>query len=78
MGFPGDASVKETAPNAGDVRDIGSIPGLGRSRGGGLGNPLQYSCLKNPKDRGAWKAMVHRVTKSLTCLKRGSIHRIFQ
>ena len=78
MGFPGDASVKETAASAGDVRDIGSIPGLGRSPGGGLGNPLQYSCLKNPKDRGAWKAMVHTVTKSLTCLKRGSIHRIFQ
>ena len=78
MGFSGDASVKETAANAGDVRDIGSIPGLGRSPGGGLGNPLQYSCLKNPKDRGAWQAMVHRVAKSLTCLKRGSMHRILQ
>ena len=52
--------------NAGDVRDTGSIPGSGRSYGGGHGNPLQYSCLENPVDRGAWQATVHGVVKSLT------------
>ena len=51
---------KESAINAGD---LGSIPGLGRSRGEGNGNPLLYSCLGNPMDRGAWQATVHRVTK---------------
>ena len=53
-----------------DVRDAGSIPGLGRSLGGRHGNPLQYSCLENPTDRGAWRATFHRVTKSQTQLKR--------
>ena len=51
--------VKNPPANAGDVRDTGSIPGLGRSPGGGHGNPLQSSCLKDPKDRGAWQAAVH-------------------
>jgi len=51
----------ESACNAGD---IGSVPGLGRSPGVGNGNPLQYSCLENPKDRGAWQATVHGVAKS--------------
>ena len=46
--------VKKAPANAGDIRDTGSIPGLGRSPGGGDGNPLQYSCLENPTDRGAW------------------------
>ena len=55
--------VKNLPANAGDVRDAGLIPGLGRSAGGGHGNPLQYSCLENPRDRGAWRAMVHRVTE---------------
>ena len=50
---------KEPACNAGDTRDMGSIPGLGRSPGGGHGNPLQYSCLENPVDRRAWWAIVH-------------------
>ena len=50
-GFPGGSDCKESACNAGD---LGSIPGSGRSLGGGHGNPLQYSCLKNPMDRGAW------------------------
>ena len=54
--------VKASAYNAGD---LDSIPGLERSPGEGNGNPLQYSCLENPKDRGAWQAMVHRVTKKL-------------
>ena len=56
--------VKNPPDNAGCVRDTGSIPGLGRSPGGGHGDPWQYCCLENPRDRGAWWAMVHRVTKS--------------
>ena len=55
--------VKNLPPNAGDVRDITSSPGLGRSPGGGHGNPLQYSCLENPMDRGVWRAIVHGVAK---------------
>ena len=55
--------VKSPPANAGDIRDRGSIPGSGRSRGGGHGNPLQYSCLENPMDRGAWRATVHSVTE---------------
>ena len=57
-------AVKNLPANAGDVRDVGSIPELGRSPGGGNGNPLQYSCLGNPTDRGAWWARVHGVAKS--------------
>ena len=53
--------VKNPRANAGDVREPGSIPALGRSPGGGHGNPLQYSCLENPMDRGAWQAVAHRV-----------------
>ena len=56
---------KNPPTNAGDVRDVGSIPGLGRSPGEGNGNPLQYSSLENPMNGGAWQALVHRVTKSL-------------
>ena len=63
MGFSGGSDRKESACNVGD---LGSIPGWGRSPGGGHGNPLQHSCLENPMDRGAWWAMVHRVTKSQT------------
>ena len=54
---------KKLPADAGDLRGSGSIPGLGRSLGGGHGNPLQYSCLENPMDRGAWWDMVCRVTK---------------
>ena len=57
---------KESTCNAGDTEDMGSISGLGRFLGGGHGNPLQYSCLENPMDRGAWRATVHGVTKSRT------------
>ena len=64
MGFPGGAGGKEPACYGGNVRDMDSIPGLGRSPGGGHGNLLQYSCLENPMDRGAWWATVHRITKS--------------
>ena len=53
--------MKNLRANAGDVRDWGSIPGSGKSPGGGNGNPLQYSCLGNPMDRGAWRAIVHGV-----------------
>ena len=60
VGLPGGSVGKESACNEGD---LGSIPGSGRSPGGGHGNPLQYSCLENPMDRGAWRATVHRVTK---------------
>ena len=66
--------VKNLPANAGDIRDMGSIPGSGRSPGGGHGNPLQYSCLENPMDRGTWRATVHRVAKSQTKLKRFSTH----
>ena len=58
--------VKNPPANAGDIRDMDSIPGLERSPGGGHGNPLQYYCLENPMDTGAWLAMVHRVAKSWT------------
>ena len=58
--------VKNLPSNVGDVGDVGLLPGLGRFPGGGHGNPLQYSCLDNPMDRGAWRAMVHRVEKSQT------------
>ena len=58
--------VKDSPANAGDVRDADSTPGLGRSPGGENGNPLQYSCLKNPMDRGAWRATVHGVAKNQT------------
>ena len=70
MGFPVALVIKNLPANAGDVRDVGSIPGLGRSPAGGHGNPLQYSCLKNPMDRRAWWAAVHGVIKSQTQLKR--------
>ena len=66
--------VKNLSANAGDIRDMGSVPGLRRSPGGGHGNPLQYSCLENPMDRGSRRATVHGVAKSQTQLKRLSTH----
>ena len=60
--------VKNIPANAGDARDVGSIPGLGRSPGEGTGNPFQFSCLGNFMGRGAWHATVHGVTKSQTQL----------
>ena len=63
LGLPRWLSGKESACNAGNARDAGSIPGSGRSPEGGNGNPLQYSCLENPIDREAWGATVHGVTK---------------
>ena len=64
--FPGGKLVKNPPAN---VRDLGSIPGLGRSPGGGHSNPFQYSCLENPMDRGAWRAKIQSVTKSWIWLK---------
>ena len=61
--------VKNLPTNAGGIRGTGSVPGSGRCPGEGNGNPLQYSCLENPMDRGAWWAAVHGVTKSWTQLK---------
>ena len=61
--------VKNLPASTGDLRDVGSVPRLGRSPGERNGNPLQYSCLENPMDRGAWQATVHRVAKSQTQLK---------
>ena len=74
MGFPGGSVGKESACNAGDARDSDSIPGWGRSPGGGHGNPLQYYCLENPMDRGAWQVTVHGIAKSQTRLKQLSMH----
>ena len=66
MGFPCGSAGKESACNAGD---LGLIPGLGRSPGEGNGNPLQYSCLGNPMDRGAWQPTVPRITKESNMTK---------
>ena len=73
MGFPGGSDGKESACNAGD---LGLITGLGRSPGGGHGNPLQYSCLENLMDRGDWWATVHGVTKSQTQLSDQAQHEL--
>ena len=76
VGFPGGSEDKASACNAGDP---GSIPGLGRSPGEGNGNPIQYSCLENPMDRGPWRATVRGVAKSQTRLSdfTHSTHTIF-
>ena len=63
-GFPGDSVVKHPPASAGDARDAGSIPELGRSPGVGTGNPLQYSCLENSMGRDAWWATVHGAAES--------------
>ena len=69
LGLPWWLSGKESVCNTRASGDAGLISGLGRSPGGGHDNPLQYSCLENPMDRGAWQATVHRVAKSQTLLK---------
>ena len=72
--------VKNPAANAGDIRDTSSIPGLGRSSGGGHGNPVQYSCLENPMDRGVWQVTVHglaRVRHNWSDLAHTSIYTVF-
>ena len=70
-------AVKGPSAKAGDIRDMRSTPGSGRSPGGGHGSPLHYSCLENPLGRGAWRAMVHGVTKSRTHLKQISMQLTF-
>ena len=74
MASQGAPSVKNLPDNAGDIRDMGLIPGSGRSLGGGHGNVFQYSCLENLIDRGAWWATVHRVVNSWTGLEQLSTH----
>ena len=66
LDFPGVPGVKNLPSNAGDLRHTDLIPGLARCPGGGTGNPLQYSCLENPRDRGTWRTTVHRVAESDT------------
>ena len=61
--FPGGSVVKNLSASVGDVRDMGLIPGLGRSLGEGNGNPLQYTCWENPRDKGTWPAIAHEVSK---------------
>ena len=73
-GFPGDSVGKESACNARDTGDLGVIPGLGRSTGEEHGNPLQYSCLENPTDRGTWRAIVRGVAKSQTRMSNEHVH----
>ena len=63
LGFPSGSVVKNLPANAGNARDADSIPGLVRSPGEGNGNPLQYSCLENPMDRGAWRTTIYGVTE---------------
>ena len=74
FGLPQWLSSKESACNARAAGDSGSYPGWGRSPGGGHGNQLQYSCLNNPMDRGAWQTTVHSITKSQAQLKQHSTH----
>ena len=74
-GFPGGSVINNSPANAGDTGDVGLIPGLRRSPGGRHGNPLQYSCLENPKDRGAWQATVLRVARELDTSSQLSMHR---
>ena len=66
MSFSGGAMVKNLPANARDTKDMGSIPGSGRSPGVGNGNPLQYPCLENSMDRGVWQAVLHGVTTEHT------------
>ena len=68
------AVVVKNMPANGDMRDVGLIPGWGRSHGEGNGNPLQYSCLENPIDRGVWWGTIHRVAQSQIQLKQLSTH----
>ena len=72
--FQVDLVLKNLSVNVGDVKEAGLIPELGRSPGEGNGNPLQYSCLENPMDRGTWRAAVHGISQSQTRLKQLSMH----
>ena len=74
MGFPGGSEVKNSPAITGDVGDVGSIPGSERSSRGGNGSPLQYACLGNPMDRGAWRDPVPRVAKESDTTEQVSPH----
>ena len=74
LGFPGSSVIKDLPASAGDKRDVGLIPGLERSPGGGNGNPPQYSCLENSMDRGAWRVTVHGIAKSWTHSTHSTTH----
>ena len=74
MGFPNGEVIKNPSADAGDIRDVGLIPEWGRFPGGGHGNPLQYSCLENPMDRGVWQATAYEVAQSKAWLKWLSKH----
>ena len=74
MGFLGNSVAKNLPGNAGDTGDMGSVSESGRSPGRGHGNPLQYSCLEDPMDRGAWQATVHKVTNCQTRLRQLSMY----
>ena len=74
VGIQVSTMVKNLSASVGDPRDAGSVPGLGRSRRIGDGNPLQYTCLRNPMDKGDWQLIVHRVAKRWTRLKQSSTH----
>ena len=78
LDFPDGPVVNNLPASAGDAEDVSSIPGSGRSPAEGNGNPLQYSCLENPMDRGTWWATVHGVTKSQTRLKQLGTHRFHE
>ena len=69
--------IKNDPANAEEAGDAGSIPGLGRSPGGGNGNPFQYSCLENPMDRGIWQAAVYGVAKSRTRLSMHTLYELY-
>ena len=75
MGFPGGAVVKDLLAKAGDERAMDFIPRLGRSPGGGNANPLQYSCLEKPRNRGVWRAAVHGVMKNRTPMSAYTQHK---
>ena len=72
--FPGDSAIKNPPANAGD---LGLISGLGRCPGEGNGNPLHYSCLENPTDRGAWQAVIHEVIKEQDTTEKLYIHTLY-
>ena len=76
LGFQVALVVENPPANVGNIRDVGSIPGSGRSPGGEHGNPLQYSCLENSMDRGGWQPTVPWVTKNWTRLKQQSMHAV--
>ena len=78
MGLPGGVAVNNLLANGGVIKDVSVIPGLGRAHGGEHGNPLQYSCVEYPSDRGAWQAAVHGVAKESDMRKKVSTHALIE